>query len=144
MDNLAILHLWERASVNIVTYCNVIYQWPIINCNCDKCHYSFLSTVLLAVAVPTIGPFIGLIGAFCFSILGLIIPIFIEMVTYWDIGFGPGSWVIIKNIFLFIFGLFALVFGTKMSIADITKMYMEHAPVSLNITDSNFTSTVLP
>lgn len=31
--------------------------------------------VLLAVAVPTIGPFIGLIGAFCFSILGLIVPV---------------------------------------------------------------------
>lgn len=72
------------------------------------------------------------------------------MVTYWDIGFGPGSWVIIKNIFLFIFGLFALIFGTKMSIEDITKMYTD-TPLSLvnssaiaNMTDVNITSTVLP
>lgn len=34
---------------------------------------------LLAVAVPTISPFIGLIGAFCFSILGLLIPVTIEI-----------------------------------------------------------------
>lgn len=31
--------------------------------------------VLLAVAVPTIAPFVGLIGALCFSILGLILPV---------------------------------------------------------------------
>lgn len=41
------------------------------------------AAVLLAVAVPTISPFIGLIGAFCFSILGLLIPVFIEMITFW-------------------------------------------------------------
>lgn len=33
------------------------------------------AAVVLAVAVPTIGPFMGLIGAFCFSILGLIFPV---------------------------------------------------------------------
>lgn len=36
------------------------------------------AAVLLAVAVPTIVPFVGLIGAFCFSILGLIAPVSIE------------------------------------------------------------------
>jgi len=45
----------------------------------------------LAVAVPTIGPFIGLIGALCFSILGLICPAVIEIVTFWDDGLGPGK-----------------------------------------------------
>lgn len=33
------------------------------------------ASVLLAIAVPTIAPFIGLIGAFCFSILGLLVPV---------------------------------------------------------------------
>lgn len=33
------------------------------------------AAVLLAVAVPTISPFIGVIGAFCFSILGLLVPV---------------------------------------------------------------------
>ncbi|XP_051163229.1 proton-coupled amino acid transporter-like protein pathetic isoform X3 [Leptopilina boulardi] len=79
--------------------------------------------VLLAIAVPTIGPFIGLIGAFCFSILGLLIPIVIETVTYWDIGFGPGNWMIIKNVIIGIVGLIAVVAGSKNAIADIVAIY---------------------
>lgn len=79
--------------------------------------------VLLAVAVPTIGPFIGLIGAFCFSLLGLIIPIFIEIVTYWDLGFGACNWIILKNILVFGFGVLALIFGTYTSIEEIAAMY---------------------
>ncbi|XP_043465097.1 proton-coupled amino acid transporter-like protein pathetic [Leptopilina heterotoma] len=81
-------------------------------------------SVLLAVAVPTIAPFIGLLGAFCFSILGLLIPVFIETVTYWDIGFGPGNWVAIKNIVICIIGVLALVFGSQSALVDIIKVYM--------------------
>lgn len=40
------------------------------------------AAVLLAVAVPTIAPFVGLIGAFCFSILGLIAPVSILIIKY--------------------------------------------------------------
>lgn len=87
--------------------------------------------MLLAVAVPTIGPFIGLIGAFCFSLLGLIIPIFIETVTYWDVGFGPCNWVVFKNIILFIFGVLSLVFGSYTSILDIVSIY---SPAETNST----------
>ncbi|XP_058457175.1 proton-coupled amino acid transporter-like protein pathetic isoform X1 [Malaya genurostris] len=83
------------------------------------------AAVLLAVAVPTIGPFIGLIGAFCFSILGLLIPILIEMVTYWDQGFGQFNWIIWKNVLVFFFGIVALIFGSKSSIEDIIKLYVQ-------------------
>ncbi|KAH0955802.1 hypothetical protein HN011_004109 [Eciton burchellii] len=79
--------------------------------------------VLLAVAVPTIEPFIGLIGAFCFSILGLLIPVFIETVTYWDVGFGPGNWVALKNVIICVIGLMALIFGSRSAIIDIMKLY---------------------
>ncbi|XP_073953043.1 solute carrier family 36 member pathetic isoform X2 [Choristoneura fumiferana] len=79
--------------------------------------------VLLAVAVPTIGPFMGVIGAFCFSILGLIAPAFIEVITYWNIGFGPGYYLIWKNILVLIFGLFALIFGTKDAVISIIAVY---------------------
>ncbi|PZC80404.1 proton-coupled amino acid transporter-like protein pathetic [Helicoverpa armigera] len=81
--------------------------------------------VLLAVAVPTIGPFMGVIGAFCFSILGLIAPALIEVITYWDIGFGPTKYLIWKNIIVVIFGLFALVFGTKDAIKEIIRVYSQ-------------------
>ncbi|CAB3225375.1 unnamed protein product [Arctia plantaginis] len=77
------------------------------------------STVLLAIAVPQIAPFMGVLGAFCFSVLGLIAPAFIEVITYWHIGFGPTKYIIWKNVIVVIFGLFALVFGTKAAITQI-------------------------
>ncbi|VVC86204.1 proton-coupled amino acid transporter-like protein pathetic [Leptidea sinapis] len=77
--------------------------------------------VMLAVAVPTIGPFMGVIGAFCFSILGLIAPAFIEVITYWNIGFGPYNYLIWKNVLVLMFGLFALVFGTIDAITSIMR-----------------------
>lgn len=119
------------------------------------------AAVLLAVAVPTIGPFIGLIGAFCFSILGLLIPVScterlfnaiqvndfivsfqvaIEMVTYWDSGFGPFNWIIYKNIFVTIFGVLALVFGSKSAIEAIVDLYAVKDAVlvtAANITQSS-------
>lgn len=79
--------------------------------------------VLLAVAVPKIAPLMGVIGAFCFSILGLIAPAFIEIITYWNIGFGPYKYLIWKNVLVFIFGLFALIFGTKDAIISIIEVY---------------------
>ncbi|KYM92570.1 Proton-coupled amino acid transporter 4 [Atta colombica] len=82
-----------------------------------------IGAVILAVAVPTIEPFIGLIGAFCFSILGLLIPVFIETVTYWDVGFGPGNWVALKNVIICVIGLMALIFGSRSAIMDIVKLY---------------------
>jgi len=81
------------------------------------------TTVLLAIAVPTIGPFIGLIGALCFSLLGLIIPVLIEIVTYWDKGFGAYNWVMVKNVFVLAFGFLALIFGSYTSILDIINVY---------------------
>lgn len=81
------------------------------------------ASVGLAVAVPRIGPFIGLIGAFCFSILGLIIPVLIEMVTFWEEGFGKCYWLIWKNVFVLVFGMIALVFGSQSSIKDIIAIY---------------------
>lgn len=84
------------------------------------------AAVLLAVAVPTIGPFVGLLGAFCFSILGLLVPVFIEMITYWDQGFGKFNWIIWKNVIVCIFGVLALIFGSKDAIADIIKLYKDN------------------
>lgn len=82
------------------------------------------SSVLLAVAVPKIGPFVGIIGAFFFSILGLLLPVFIEFATFWEHGFGKYNWVVWKNVFVIAFGCMALWFGTKASIEEIIEMYV--------------------
>lgn len=78
-----------------------------------------IGCVLIAIAVPTIAPLIGLIGAFCFSILGLLAPVGIEMVVLWNVGFGRFNWIVIKNIVITIVGILALLFGTKSAINDI-------------------------
>ncbi|XP_069688333.1 proton-coupled amino acid transporter-like protein pathetic [Periplaneta americana] len=83
------------------------------------------SSIVLAVAVPTISPFISLIGALCFSILGLIVPAFIEVITFWEKGLGPYRWRLWKNVVVTIFGLMALVFGSYTSIREITKLYTD-------------------
>jgi hypothetical protein len=89
----------------------------------------FPVTVVLAVAVPTISPFISLIGALCFSILGLIVPAFIEVITFWDHGLGQFRWRLWKNVLVSVFGLMALVFGSYTSIKEIAKLYTD-APKS--------------
>lgn len=103
------------------------------------------ASVLLAVAVPTIGPFVGLLGAFCFSILGLLVPVFIETVTYWETGFGKYNWVVWKNVFVCIFGMLALIFGSKDAIVDIMKLYGggDESDALNSTLSANFTSSTL-
>ncbi|KAL7732235.1 hypothetical protein ACLKA6_018474 [Drosophila palustris] len=81
------------------------------------------AAVVLAILVPTIAPFMGLIGAFCFSILGLIFPVIIELIVHWDTGFGAGNWILWKNIVITICGVCALVFGSLSAVKDIMKVY---------------------
>lgn len=92
--------------------------------------------MIIAVAVPTIGPFIGLIGAFCFSLLGIIVPVVIEFATYSD---NVTVWMIVRNTVLIIVGVLALVFGTARSVTDIIVAYVPAPDVPLNIV---FNSTV--
>ena len=89
---------------------------------------TFLITaaVLTAVAVPTIGPFVGIIGALFFSTLGLLFPVMIEMLTYWDHGYGKWFWMIWKNLIIIIFGLIACIFGTIDAIKHIVELYTDN------------------
>lgn len=81
------------------------------------------AAVLLAVAVPTIGPFVELVGAFGFSLIGLLIPAFIETLTYYDRGYGKFKWRIWKNGLIAIVGMMAFVLGTIGALHDISKLY---------------------
>ena len=78
--------------------------------------------VAVAIAVPNLGPIISLVGALCFSTLGLFVPAVIENVTYWEYGLGWRLW---KNIFVILFALLALVTGTYASILEIIDEYTE-------------------
>ncbi|XP_044272839.1 proton-coupled amino acid transporter-like protein pathetic isoform X1 [Tribolium madens] len=79
--------------------------------------------IVIAILVPAIVPFVGLIGAFCFSILGLVCPVIIEIFTFWDQGFGRFYWKLFKHVIVVCMALLAVVFGSKAAISDIAKTF---------------------
>ncbi|XP_047358470.1 proton-coupled amino acid transporter-like protein pathetic [Vespa velutina] len=85
-----------------------------------------LLTVGVAVSVQELEPFISLVGAIFFSILGISIPVMVETISCWDGHLGTFKWRLIKNIMLLIFSLMALIFGSWISIKDIIKAYKKH------------------
>lgn len=83
-----------------------------------------MGTIIIAMAIPNLGPFITLIGAVCLSGLGLIFPAIIETVTLWEQpGLGKCNWILIKNVFLILFGITVLFTGTYVSIIEIIQNY---------------------
>ncbi|XP_030385623.1 proton-coupled amino acid transporter-like protein pathetic isoform X2 [Scaptodrosophila lebanonensis] len=140
------VHEWPAQAVKVLialaVYCTFGLQfyvcleivWDAIKDRCTKrptvVNYVLrtvlvTAAVVLAVSVPTIAPFMGLIGAFCFSILGLIFPVIIELIVCMDTGFGAYKWVLWKNVIITICGIFALVFGSLSAIKDIMKVYSD-------------------
>jgi proton-coupled amino acid transporter len=64
--------------------------------------------VAVAIAMPNLGPILSLVGAVCFSTLGLFCPAVIETVTHWEHGRGWRLW---KNIFVGVSALLAVLTG---------------------------------
>lgn len=75
-----------------------------------------------AMAVPKLEPFIGLVGAVFFSILGLFVPTVVQSVFLWP-ETGRFHWILIKNVVLATAALFALVAGSWVSVQDIIEVY---------------------
>lgn len=82
-----------------------------------------LCTGAIAAAVPKLEPFIGLVGAVFFSVLGLLVPTVVETIYRWPDRLGKFNWMLWKNIVLGIFAIFALVTGAAVSIEEIIKIY---------------------
>ncbi|XP_053687631.1 proton-coupled amino acid transporter-like protein pathetic [Sabethes cyaneus] len=80
----------------------------------------------LALAVPNLEPFIGLVGAVFFSSLGLLVPCVVESVFLWPNELGTFKWILVKNVIFGAFAVFALVAGSYVSIEEIVKMYTEN------------------
>lgn len=78
---------------------------------------------LAAMAIPKLGPFISLIGAFCLSLLAMVFPgIMDACVCYAEPKrYGPGGVKLIRDIFIITFGLFCLCAGVYTSIMEIVK-----------------------
>lgn len=84
--------------------------------------FLIVMTVIVAIAIPNIGPFISLIGAVCLSTLGLMFPAVIELVTFWgDMRPSGFNWLLIKDTLLILFGVIGFITGTLVSIKEITE-----------------------
>ncbi|XP_055698941.1 proton-coupled amino acid transporter-like protein CG1139 isoform X2 [Phlebotomus papatasi] len=77
----------------------------------------------VAAAVPNLEPFIGLVGALFFSTLGLLVPAVVETIFKWPDNLGPLKLILVKNIIVGIFAIFALVSGSIVSISEIVEIY---------------------
>jgi solute carrier family 36 (proton-coupled amino acid transporter) len=82
-------------------------------------------TFVVAAAVPHLGLFISLFGAFCLSILGLAFPAIMEICVLWPDKLGPGNWIMWKDIGLVIFSFIGLSSGTYASMVEIIKTFTE-------------------
>nr|CAH7758172.1 unnamed protein product [Callosobruchus chinensis] len=91
----------------------------------------------LAVAAPFIVPFVSILGALCFSVLGIMLPIILYRLIYWEEGFGKFYWKAVKDILVLIFGVAALIFGTASSVEDVIRVFKEEF-------ESNATTTAAP
>ncbi|XP_050303547.1 proton-coupled amino acid transporter-like protein CG1139 isoform X2 [Anthonomus grandis grandis] len=81
-------------------------------------------TVVLAILIPNLGGFINLVGAVCLSMLGLIFPATIDLVTFYEEpGLGRYNWRLYKNLFLIMFGIVGFLTGSYVSIVDIMASY---------------------
>lgn len=77
----------------------------------------------IAAAIPDLEPFISLVGAVFFSLLGIFVPSFVETVYLWPDRLGFCKWRLVKNTILCICSILALVLGATVSINSIINMY---------------------
>lgn len=74
-------------------------------------------TVVIAAVVKNLETLVGLAGAICFSILGIMIPAAVESITCWESKtLGYLNWKLIKNILLFLFAFMTMISGSYSSI----------------------------
>ncbi|XP_053624617.1 proton-coupled amino acid transporter-like protein CG1139 [Plodia interpunctella] len=83
-----------------------------------------LITFVLAAAVPRLGLFISLFGAFCLSALGICFPAMMELCCSWPDNLGPGRIKMYKDIALFLIGIIGLVAGTYTALVAIVNSFM--------------------
>ncbi|CAD7012207.1 proton-coupled amino acid transporter-like protein pathetic [Ceratitis capitata] len=117
----------------IVFYVPSEILWKLINHKFNERYHNITQIILrtaiiliigaLAAAIPNLEPFISLVGAIFFSLLGIFIPSVTETIYLWPNRLGCCKWKLCKNIFLGVFAMCALVAGATASISEIIEMY---------------------
>ncbi|KAM3969016.1 proton-coupled amino acid transporter-like protein acs [Aphomia sociella] len=73
----------------------------------------------VAVAVPRLGPFISLFGAFCLSLLAIVFPGVMDACIWYPSNYGTCNYKLLRDILIILAGLFALFSGCYTSIIEI-------------------------
>lgn len=68
-----------------------------------------------------LGSLIDLVGSIFFSSLGFLVPAVLDIIVTYQEGWGALHWKLIKNVFIILVALFALVSGSYYAILDMTK-----------------------
>jgi len=80
--------------------------------------------IVTAIAIAggeDLGSLIDLVGAIFFSSLGFLVPAVLEIIIQYDEGWGAFHWKLVKNIFIILVALFALVSGSYYAILKMIK-----------------------
>lgn len=72
---------------------------------------------MLATAIPDLSAVISLVGSVSSSMLALILPPLLEIVTFWDLGISNATMA--KDIFITLFGLLGFFAGSYTSLLNI-------------------------
>lgn len=123
-------------TIGLVFYIIMDIFWKKIELKIPKDQHKFAQVAIrfglavimtaLALAIPNLSVFIGLIGAVLYSSQSFLAPAVIEMVYLYSEGYGKFKWRLIKNIFISLFAIFTLVTGLYVSILDVLKIYDIH------------------
>jgi len=83
-------------------------------------------TFALAATVPWLELVVALLGAVKMSTLSIMAPAIIDTASNWN-NLGRYKWVMVKNVIIFLFGLFGCIMGTYVALRDIVVNFQEGA-----------------
>ncbi|PZC75916.1 proton-coupled amino acid transporter-like protein CG1139 [Helicoverpa armigera] len=76
---------------------------------------------VMALIAPALGPFIGLIGSFCLSMVAILFPAVVDISVWYPDKYGPGKYKLFTDIFIIIFGIFCCCSGVYTSLLEMVE-----------------------
>lgn len=83
-------------------------------------------SVLVAVISPDISIFLPLVGSFCLTILGFMLPALMDLCVKYQADYGPYKYILIRDILLICFGVFGSFIGTWVASQNIKMKYSKN------------------
>ncbi|KAH9630371.1 hypothetical protein HF086_004504 [Spodoptera exigua] len=76
---------------------------------------------LMAIAAPTLGPFIGLMGSLCLSTTAIMFPAVLDICVLYPDKYGTGSYKLISDIITIVLGVFCCLSGVYISLLEMVE-----------------------